>query len=234
MLCTPWMGRRLVQILWPCWTSLATITSRKLSTASRSPALSGTQISKSSGDSGWSMKTSVKVSDVRCGSYAPAGTGGLAQPARHPRGVCRECGHSDSPSVFCAHPWNFEGLIAKAKSLNESVGGIVDAGLCVSKRMVTDLLKDFTATMHSPSVNDCCHGRGEKEENVSISPYLLLPRPPHTAGQPLRAATREPLLTPSCPMFGLMRPVDLCDEEFSIGLVVVWLTVSQLTPCSLS
>lgn len=50
-------------ILWPCWISLATITSRKLSTALRSPVPSGIQTSRCSGDSGWSMKTSAKVSD---------------------------------------------------------------------------------------------------------------------------------------------------------------------------
>lgn len=32
--------------------------------ALRSPALSGTQTGRSNGDSGWSMKTSAKVSDM--------------------------------------------------------------------------------------------------------------------------------------------------------------------------
>lgn len=58
---TLWTGPPPVEISWHCWTSLATITSRRQYMALRSPAPSGIPIGRSSGSFGWSMRTSAKV-----------------------------------------------------------------------------------------------------------------------------------------------------------------------------
>lgn len=58
---TLWMGPPPAGTSWRCWTSLATTTSRRPCTASRSPAPSGTPTGRSSGSSGWSTRTSAKV-----------------------------------------------------------------------------------------------------------------------------------------------------------------------------
>lgn len=61
MHCTLWMGPPPAGTLWHCWTSLATTTSKRPCMALRSLAPSGTPTGRSSGSSGWSMRTSVKV-----------------------------------------------------------------------------------------------------------------------------------------------------------------------------
>ena len=58
---TLWTGPPPAEISWRCWTSLVTTTSRRQCTASRSPAPSGIPTGRSSGSSGWSMRTSAKV-----------------------------------------------------------------------------------------------------------------------------------------------------------------------------
>jgi len=70
---TLWTGPPPAEILWRCWTSLATTTSRRPCTASRSPAPSGIPTGRSSGSSGSSTRTSAKV-------------GALLVPRKGPRG----------------------------------------------------------------------------------------------------------------------------------------------------
>lgn len=124
MLSTPQTGLHLVGILQPCWTSLATITSRKLSTALRNPALSGTQTSRSSGDSGWNTKTSAKVSDMLvskfyslCKSWLPRYIHRTKNRESVGEGLIQIC------LDVLAHPLNCQGLVAKTRCQNGSIWG---------------------------------------------------------------------------------------------------------------
>lgn len=88
--------------------------------ALRNPALSGTQTSRSSGDSGWNMKTSAKVSDLlidKCYAlYKPW------LPACIYGTKCRESGGEGLillNAVF--YPLNCQGLVTKAKYQNRGI-----------------------------------------------------------------------------------------------------------------
>lgn len=74
---TLWMEPPPVEILWRCWTSLATTTSKRQCMALRSPAPSGIPTGRSSGSSGWSMRTSAKVGAYPWQGYSwpPHGSG---------------------------------------------------------------------------------------------------------------------------------------------------------------
>lgn len=97
MLSTLWMEPPPVEISWRCWTSLATTTSRRQCMASRSPAPSGIPTGRSSGSSGWSMRTSAKVGALLTlgkgtDSHPTGGEAGFAfGTARKVPSLCQDC-----------------------------------------------------------------------------------------------------------------------------------------------
>lgn len=101
---------------------MATTTSRKLSTALRNPALSGTQTSRSSGDSGWNMKTSAKVSDMLIDKFYV-----LSKPWPPACIYGTKCRESVGEGLIClnalSHPLNCRGLVTKAKYQNRGIWG---------------------------------------------------------------------------------------------------------------
>lgn len=90
--------------------------------ALRNPALSGTQTSRCSGDSGWSMKTLAKVSDMLIDKFFVPYKPWL--PACLHGTKCRESvGEGLIHLNALSHPLNCQGLVTKAKYQNGGIWG---------------------------------------------------------------------------------------------------------------